>query len=649
MKTKMTQSGRIVSAALFVLCAFGPAWAAHVVQTGTIAEGEHGVSTAETMTRDGCGTLLNLFANKWTPEKVCAVGEHCRRHGCTFTMDEMFDRRTCEWKAEYAPIKDGLVAALRKYRDVCGGTQHYSETGGVMFYWPRQYVSSGGMLSRHVPQGGCSLAQANAATCEQVRRDYLQAIEAGLPRPIFSIECSFGFAPWLLRAGYDRVDLEVIYSHELERAFAGVKTASEAFGRKAFGADMAMTWYGGMQADRLWETRWRTSLYHAYLRGADPIYNEHGLMGITPHGRKYDVDHPVTRLYRKVLADFTTWCRAHPRADGYPLSAVGAVQGRLDGYAGVFQTHIFGQRTNEAFRVSAADRTWQLFDGLYRRRAWQDRDKWGEADYSGNPPLGAAGILPFDAPDVEFSKYRFLFFLGRNVMDDALYRKLVEYVERGGTLMLAASHLTVQDAPNGKFDPYNGGDWTRLAGVRLARDRAWRMEHGVKFLRNPGSEWKFQPLTGICDPEFIDGGFEAASVERTGAETVAVDSERFVEEDIAKCRGVLFVNKVGKGRVLLLASLDPPGASGVARLYSFLLAKAMEAVGSAVWPKVECSDAVRWSVYPDGTIYLLNTEANLAQEVILERSKGAKRMTLRLEPGEMISVGTVPAGVERTR
>ena len=107
MKTKMTQSARIVSAAISVLCAFGQASAAHVVQTGTIAEGTHGVSTAETMTRDGCGTLLNLFANKWTPEKVRAVGEHCRRHGCTFTMDEMFDRRTCEWKAEYAPIKDG--------------------------------------------------------------------------------------------------------------------------------------------------------------------------------------------------------------------------------------------------------------------------------------------------------------------------------------------------------------------------------------------------------------------------------------------------------------------------------------------------------------------------------------------------------------
>ena len=60
---------------------------------------------------------------------------------------------------------------------------------------------------------------------------------------------------------------------------------------------------------------------------------------------------------------FTTWCKSHPLADGFPLATVGAVQGRFDGYAGVFQTHLFGQRTNDAFRVTEADRTaWRLFD-----------------------------------------------------------------------------------------------------------------------------------------------------------------------------------------------------------------------------------------------------------------------------------------------
>jgi len=611
-------------------------FSAHVVQTGSIAEGGYGVATAETLTRDGCGDLLNLFHGKWTPEKIRAVGAHCRRHGCVFTMDEMFNRWGGGWKNEYAPQKDALLAALRDYRDVCVGTQHYSETGGLMFYWHPKNAMYRGQFSPRIAKGGHSLAQAYASTCEQTRRDLQQAKDAGLPGPIFSIECAFGFSPYLLRAGYDRVDLEVVYSDELERAYAGTKTAAEVFGRKSFGTDMAMDWYGGMQSDALWEARWRTSLYHAYVRGADPIYNEHGLMSLKCHGRDYERDDPVTRRYRKVLSDFTAWCKAHPRADGYPCATVGAIQGRFDGYVGIFQTHLFGQRANDAFRVTEADRTaWRLFDGLYRRRGWQERDNWGDADYSGNPPLGAAGIIPFDAPDAAFAKYKFLFFLGRNVMDDALYAKLLAYVKNGGTLMLAASHLTTQDIPNGAFVPYNGGDWSALTGVKVRSGKPWHLPHGMKFMKNPGPGWNFQPLTNIWDPDFIEGGFDVPELETTTAQSFVVASDNFHERKIDDCRAIGFVNELGKGRVIFLASLDSPGAFGVRRLYAFLMAKAMEAIGTDVWPKVECNDTVRWSVYPDGTIYLLNTELHLAQEAIVQRTATASRETVRLAAGEL--------------
>ena len=622
-----------------VVVSAGIASAAHVVQTGSIAEGGYGAATAETLTRDGCGNLLNLFHGKWTPEKIRAVGEHCRKHGCVFTMDEMFNRWSGKMKSEYAPQKEELLAALRDYSDVCVGTQHYSETGGLMFYWHPHDAMNKGVFSPRIAKGGNSLAQAYESTCAQVRADLRQAKEAGLPGPVFSIECAFGFSPYLLRAGYDRVDLEVVYSDELERAYAGTKTAAEVFGRKRFGTDMAMDWYGGMQSDALWEARWRTSLYHAYIRGADPIYNEHGLMSLMCHGRKYEHDHPVTVRYRKALSDFTAWCKAHPRADGYPLATVGAIQGRFDGYVGIFQTHLFGQRANEAFRVTEADRTaWRLFDGLYRRRGWQERDNWGEADYSGNPPLGAAGLVPFDAPDAEFAKYKFLSLLGRNIMDDALYAKLVAYVKNGGTLMLAASHLTVQDAPNGAFVPYNGGDWSELLGVKMKPGKPWHLPHGMKFVKNPGPGWNFQPLTNMWDPDFIEGGFDVPQLEATTAKPFAVASDRFHEKKMADCKGVLFVNEIGRGRVIFLASLDSPGAFGVRKFYSFLMAKAMEAIGKEVWPKVECSDTVRWSVYPDGTIYLLNTELHLVQEAVVQRAADAPRVTLKLKPGEVAEV-----------
>ena len=70
------------------------------------------------------------------------------------------------------------------------------------------------------------------------------------------------------------------------------------------------------------------------------------------------------------------------------------------------------------------------------------------------------------------------------------------------------------------------------------------------------------------------------------------------------------------------------------------MAKAMEAVGTVVWPKVECSDTVRWSVYPDGTVYLLNTEAHLEQKAFVEPAAGKPRITVTLSPGEVKSLSS---------
>ena len=109
-----------------------------------------------------------------------------------------------------------------------------------------------------------------------------------------------------------------------------------------------------------------------------------------------------------------------------------------------------------------------------------------------------------------------------------------------------------------------------------------------------------------------------------------------VKKKLAECKGIGFVNEIGKGRVVFLASVDSPGAFGVRKLYSYLMAKAMEAVGAGVWPKVECSDTVRWSVYPDGTVYLLNTEAHLEQKAMVQTDSAAARKTVVLPPGKPV-------------
>ncbi|MPN27901.1 hypothetical protein SDC9_175335 [bioreactor metagenome] len=134
------------------------------------------------------------------------------------------------------------------------------------------------------------------------------------------------------------------------------------------------------------------------------------------------------------------------------------------------------------------------------------------------------------------------------------------------------------------------------------------------------------------------GDFEAVN-----AQTLAVASDRFVDRTASgewpsSLRGVLFAKKHGKGSAVLLNSLEYPGASGVRELYAMLLDSCIQS-HHGEW-KVECSDRVRFSSWRSKSgwiLFLLNTETNLMQDVLIRLSeKLPLRLTLR--PGEIRQV-----------
>lgn len=603
--------------------------AAVLVSTGSVVESGTGVEGADCVAKEKLGNFLVEFTKNWTPDEIRAVGQRCRKYGMKFRLDELFDRRTGQIKTIYAPHVREILAAVEEYRDVYAGAGLFYEAGGVLYYWQHHSIANAKVKIPPVK----TFSEAEAHVAAELRRGVELAEKTGVPRPYANIEASFGFASHILKAGYDEVDLEVIYGPDQERSYAGVKTAAEIFGNGRFGVDMAVAWYGGVQHDALWDSRWLVSLKHAFMRGANPIYLEHGLLRFKSHGLSCGYDHPYTLAMRSGIAEIARYARENPRPDGLPRAAVAVIQGRNDGCVGGFQTHLYGQRTNDVFRLTDADRGWELYDELYRRRTWHDRDAWGDCDYSGNPPLGTADILPYDAPDSAWARYKTLIFLARNTMDDALYSRLVRYVKNGGVLVMAASHFDVSDRPRAPFVPYNGGDWTELCGVRLKPSERWRLTHGIKFCANPAPGWRFDPLTAKWDPQYSDGGFDVAALDREGASPFAVASDRFADNSLEELPPVAFYRKLGKGVAILLASIDPPAARGVRRLYSRIIDQALTATD--VWPKVECSDRVRYSVYPDGTIYILNTEANLRSEAVVRRSKDAAPERILLAPGEL--------------
>ena len=605
------------------------------VRVGGMSESYYGMKAAEKLWQERLGNYTVLFSGPWTPDKLREICDFCREKNIHFAMDEMIDRLDGDIKKNYLPFKDEILSVLSEYEDIFDGTLIMCEYGGLMFYWPQSTVAGSKTAAGKIS----NYAQGEEKTVQTLKKLLESAASDGVRPPFICIEACGAAAHFLYRAGIDRADLEVTYTSELERSYSAVKGASLAFGKKHFGVDMAMVWYGGNQHDYLWEKRWRTSLFHAFIRGADPIYAEHGIMDYRALGKNYDENHPEVARFRSVLGEFAEFAAAHPRPAGFPEAAVGVIQGRYDGFAGLGQTHLFGERENDAFRISDAERSWELFERFYRRSLWENRDRFGEADCSGNPPLGQADIIPYDAPDELLKRYKALLFLGHNSMDDALYQKLLRYVEGGGQLLMTAAHLDTSAAPQGEFEPYLDGDWSELFGVRFLRRSSAKPVYGIKFKAEPPFGWRFPLWSPNCDPKFTDGGFCTAELQNAGAEVLAVASDRFLDTEWAdSMQGALFCKRHGSGCAVLVNSLEYPGAHGVKNLYGFLMDACCEA--NRDYPKVECSDRVRYASYmtPEGRLlWLLNTEERLSQAVNIYLSD-RESIPLVLQAGEIREV-----------
>ena len=158
------------------------------------------------------------------------------------------------------------------------------------------------------------------------------------------------------------------------------------------------------------------------------------------------------------------------------------------------------------------------------------------------------------------------------------------------------------------------------------------MKYGIKFTANPSCGWKFHQYGTACDPWFTDGGFVMPMLENHGADTLAVGADAMWETEFNTDECVLFEHRIGEGSVIFCPSLSPVGSPELSPFYLYLIRRALEAVD--VWPKVECTDAVRWACYDDGTVVLLNTEYHIGQEAIVQFGPSSSH-SVRLAPGQI--------------
>jgi len=621
------------------------------VRLGALCEGKYGLRTPETVVREKLGTVLYLFPT-WTLEKIREIGELCRHENMTFLIDEMFDRLNGDFIPQYKVSKDAILEVLQEYSDVFIGSPLLCEYGGLLFYWPKTTVAGTApvhpALMDYQPNDGDSdnlssektentllpeldsFAEGSRLTVENLRKIIARADRVGIKRPFLNVEARALTVPFICRAGMDKIEHEVTYAADIELNFSAMKGAVLAFGKEGFGIDLAMMWYGGTGHDELWFQRYRTSFLHAFLRGADPIWAEHGLMKYSAFGKSFDENHEKVRRFRAIQASIRAELPKRPA--GMPKAVIAVMQGRFDGYVGGWQTHLWGQRDNEAFRLGDAERSWELFHRFYQRRSWQNRYSFGECDFSGNPPLGQVDVVPYDTPDEILCRYKSIIFLGRNVMDKTLYGKLCAYVEQGGELLLTSAHLDTADRPGASYKPFKEGDWKRLFGVTIRKGQYSRLPFGLKFISNAPCGWQFPLASANYDPDHAGSNFPMTIPDLCGAEVLCVGSDRWVEGSWHKgMPPVLTGYRFGKGYAMLVHSLDFPGAPSMQKFYGQLLDACAESWDC--YPRVESSDRVRFAVYED-TLYLLNTEPNLVQNVRLFRSQ-EKVEHINIAPGEM--------------
>ena len=603
------------------------------VSVGGMSEAVYGLKTLERIKEEGLGNYTVLFCGPWKTENIKDLAAYCKSNKLRFVMDETYDRLHGQLKKAYAEmdLRD-YEKIIEEAGDSFDGSLFMCEFGGMMFYWPANYVAGSHHL---IPETTC----AKTARDEMIRtleELIASAKKSPAKRPLVCIEASGGIAKYLYEGGIDRVDLEVTYDRFTEFYYSATKGATIAYGKERFGVDMAMVWYGGNVHNKLWFKRWKTSLYHAFIRGADPIYAEHGLMDYKALGKNLDTGSVEVQRFRQSLGELAEFAAKHPRPSGFPEARIAVAYGNLDSFS-MGQPYIWGQRVGNPIKSGSAEQSWELFETFYRRNSWEYSYASGDSDLSGNPPLGQVDVVPADSPAEVLSRYECLIFLGWNTMTPEIYSNLRKFTAGGGHLLCTLAHLSTNTRRDEPLSIINDGDLNDFFGVSIeGMDK--QLEVGIKFKDNPSSgNYRFPLWSAVCDPKYYDGGFSCASLRIGSAELIAAASENFNDswENMDKSP-VITANRVGNGMAFLVNSLEYPGHYGLKRLYQDLLRHFSLAFQKDI--TVESSDSVRFAVYKENgmdIIYLLNTDPACTQNLFLSTGN-SKAVSLSMKAGEML-------------
>ena len=423
---------------------------------------------------------------------------------------------------------------------------------------------------------------------------------------------------------------------DVENTVPLLRGSAKAKGMDKYINYVAHEWYGGVNnEDELKKKRLRMVYNYSYMNGAGGIILESGDLCMSSHGLRVGYDHELPVFYRKMLDEFTDFIENDNRPDGFPITKVAFVQGNLDGWSAWNSGSALWNNTGDRdWGYSAPEFTNKILSELGTKRRWCDVHNFGERDYSGAPGYGTYDIVNIGIASAQsLSAYNYLIFTGWNTMTEEIYQKLISFVKGGGRLFMCAAHLNTSEKRNGEISLINGGDVSELFGCKLSDKTAHITNSGVKFYASQSEDIIYPFDKGSFDPLLSSGYANYAKTELTTAKAVAVLSNSFIETNNTDRGVAICENKLGEGYAVLLTSLDYPGKGQTYDIYRTVVRELISASHRNAKIKVFANDRVRFSVFGDNDVYLLNTDFDVPGFAQIE--KNGEKTEVQLAPCEI--------------
>lgn len=248
---------------------------------------------------------------------------------------------------------------------------------------------------------------------------------------------------YIAEAGIDWLGAELMYG-PFDVVNSALRGASRAIGNPHSGAHIAVQWSTSPHDTVYRYRRYLYSLYNCYMNGIDNINTEEGFYRMESHYADFERDSAACLNHTAAEREVYEYIRSHHRR-GEQAVNIGILHGKYDPINVFSRGNAYGMHGSE-WKYASPEKSWDLltkvfYKGAKLRSIYLNPCPNLPNGYFSKTPYGQVDIVPIEAGNKAFTRYKTLFMLGWNTADEQMIDELTAFVENGGTLVLSAPHL----------------------------------------------------------------------------------------------------------------------------------------------------------------------------------------------------------------